>query len=110
MFRLALIVSGALALIALASPSLVILGFFLLIIPGLILSLAPTVFVYLLLIAIIRWVAPIPPGAVGWIASVALAAGIGWAATLPLRQIETLRWRAHIKPEVVPVAPLRLAG
>jgi hypothetical protein len=110
MFKTALIVSGVLALIALASPSLVVLGFFLLIIPGLILSLAPTVFVYLLLIAVIRWVAPIPPGAVGWIASVALAAGIGWAATLPLRQIETLRWRAQIKPEVVPAAPLQLAG
>lgn len=110
MFRLALIVSGVLALIALASPSLVVLGFFLLIIPGLILSLAPTVFVYLLLIAIIRWVAPIPAGPAGWVASVILAAAIGWAATFPIREIETLRWRAQIKPEVIPPQPLRLAG
>src|SRR4051812_4107150 len=110
MFRLALIVSGALALIALASPSLVVLGFFLLIIPGLILSLAPTVFVYLLLIAIIRTVAPIPPGVPGWVASVILAAAIGWAATLPMRQVETLRWRAQIKPEVIPSEPLKLSG
>ncbi|WP_028969393.1 hypothetical protein [Sphingomonas sp. URHD0057] len=110
MFKTALIVSGVLALIALAAPGLVILGFFLLIIPGLILSLAPTVFVYLLLIAIIRAVAPVPPGAIGWIASVALAAGIGWAATLPLREAQTLRWRAQLKPEVIPAAPLQLAG
>jgi len=109
-FRLALIVSGVLALIALASPSLVVLGFFLLIIPGLILSLAPTVFVYLLLIAIIRWVAPIPPGVTGWVVSVILAAAIGWTATLPLREVQTLRWQAQIKPEVVPSQPLRLTG
>src|SRR4051794_35566935 len=102
MFKTALIVSGVLALIALAAPSLVILGFFLFIVPGLILALAPTVFVYLLLIAVIRALAPIPPGVPGWIASVILAAAIGWAATLPMRQVQTLRWQAQIKAEVVP--------
>jgi hypothetical protein len=110
MFKLALIVSGVLAFIALAAPGLVILGFFLLIIPGLILVLAPTVFVYLLLIALIRAVAPIPAGPMGWVASVILAAAIGWAATLPMRQAETLRWRAQIKQDVIPAAPLRLNG
>lgn len=110
MFRTALIVSGVLAFIALAAPGLVVLGFFLLIIPGLILSLAPTVFVYLLLIAIIRWILPIPPGIGGWIASIALAAAIGWLATMPMRQLETLRWRAHITPEVTPAAPIALSG
>jgi hypothetical protein len=110
MFKTALIVSGVLALIALASPSLVILGFFLLIIPGLILSLAPTVFIYLLLIAIIRAILPLPSGVAGWVIPVLLAAIVGWAATLPMREFETLRWRAQLKPEVVPAQPVKLGG
>jgi hypothetical protein len=110
MFRVALIVSGLLALIALAFPDLVTVGFFFLIVPGIILSLAPTVFVYLLAIAIIRAVAPIPPGVAGWVVSVLLAAAIGWGVVLPMREFETLRWRAQIKPDVVPAQSLRLSG
>ena len=110
MFKTALIVSGILAFIAMAAPSLVVLGLFMLIIPGLILSLAPTVFVYLLVIAVIRMVLPIPPGPVGWVASVVLAAAIGWGAVQPMRQAETLRWRSHILPDVVPSEPLKLTG
>jgi hypothetical protein len=118
MFKTALIVSGVVALIALAAPGLVIAGFFLLIVPGLILSLAPTVFVYLLLIGVIHWLLAAFPavsssvtrGAAGWVVSVVLAAAIGWVATLPQREVETLRWRAQLKPEIIPAEPLKLAG
>jgi hypothetical protein len=110
MFKTALIVSGILAAIALSAPSIVTLGLFLLIIPGLVLALAPTVFVYLLLIAVIRWLLPLPPGPLGWVASVVMAIGIGWAVMQPMRWIETRKWEAELQPDVLPPAPLPLAG
>jgi hypothetical protein len=104
MFKTALIVSGILAAIALSAPSTVTLGLFLLIIPGLVLALAPTIFVYLSLIAVIRWLLP-PPGLLGWAAAVAMAIGIGWAVMQPMRWIETRKWEAELQPDMLPLCP-----
>ena len=110
MLKTALIVSGVLAALALSLPGIVTLGFVLLIIPGMVLALAPTVFVYLSLIAATRLLLPLQQGALGWGASVLLAIAIGWAVMQPMRWIETRKWEAELQPDVVPPAPLTLAG
>lgn len=110
MYKAALIISGLLALAALAAPWLVTFGFFMLIIPGLILSLAPTVFIYLAVAGLIHAALPLPPGLLGWIVAALLTAAVGWAVMVPMRMVETARWRAQLKPEVIPAQPLPLAG
>jgi hypothetical protein len=57
--KYALVITGVLAALALAAPELVVWGYLLLILPGLALTVAPTVFVYLSVTAVVRRLLPI---------------------------------------------------
>ncbi|WP_145078280.1 hypothetical protein [Aureliella helgolandensis] len=52
--KYALIITGVLAGLAITAPQLVVLEYFLLIVPGLVLTVAPTMFAYLILTAVVR--------------------------------------------------------
>ena len=82
--KYALAITGVLAGFAILAPKLVVLGY-LLILPGLVLTVAPTVFCYLLAIAVIRRLLPISSPTTSTWAAVGIALLIGWAVMQPFR-------------------------
>lgn len=110
MFKTILLVTGGLAAVAWTKPGLVTLGLYLGVIPGLILAAAPTVFVYLLMIAGFRWLLPLPAGPLGWVIAIGLALLVGWGVNQPKRWVETRRYQSALRPEIVPEQPVQLSG
>lgn len=108
--KIALLISGGLAALALASPQLVVAGFFLGIVPGLILAVAPTVFVYLAASALIRRALPPSFGIFGYVAAIVIALAVGWACMLPFRAAQVARYEAALLPDIATGQPLVLRG
>lgn len=103
------LITGAISAVVWLAPSLVTIGLFLLVLPGLILIIMPTVFVYLLAALLIRAVLPLQ----GWQATataLAIAVALGLILRQPLRLIHKARYASAMQPEIVPGAPIRLAG
>lgn len=79
-----LLVSGILALIAVAVPQLIGIGMFLLVIPGLALLLAPTVFLYTATFAIVRRYLPITHAHALNVVAGVITLGVGVLVALPM--------------------------
>ncbi|TWU58531.1 hypothetical protein Poly51_13100 [Rubripirellula tenax] len=76
--KVALVITGLLAGLALAAPVLVVVGYFFRIIPRLVLTFAPTVFVYSVLTALIRCVLPIESSIKSSAVGLEVAILLGW--------------------------------
>ena len=108
--KIALILSGILATLAMVAPSLVALGFVFFIIPGLVLLAAPTVFAYLAVTMAIRWSLPYESNvlktAIGFVG--ALVAGsvvmVSWNFT------EVAKYESCLLPDVAAIKPIKLSG
>jgi|GEM_PF-2508265 len=113
--KLYLLITGALAFIAITTPTLVVIGFFLLILPGLILSLAPTAFVWGCIYAVAYWALRIVLGQrlAAIAAAPALAVAV-WAVPQPSvawAEATIARYRLpEVKPAhaIVPKGDLRI--
>lgn len=108
--KIALLISGGLAALALASPQLVAAGFFFGIVPGLILAVAPTVFAYLAASALLRRALPPSFGTLGYLAAFLIALAVGWAGMLPFRAAQVARYEAALLPDLVTGQPIVLRG
>lgn len=105
-----LVVSGILALIALAMPGTIILGLFLGVLPGLLLSVAPGVFAYTAVFAIIRNLIPFGSlGTRGLIAAM-LTLALGWLLAMPASVRGKQAYRAALKVDVTPSEQVVLKG
>lgn len=110
MVKIALVITGALALLAWLFPGLVILGYFLLLLPGLILHAAPTVFLYLLAMWLIRRALPLANNLVAYPAALAIALGIASLATMPLKMRAEAAIAAAQAPDIVASGPIPVRG
>jgi hypothetical protein len=108
--KYALVVTGVLAGLAIAAPDLVVLGYVLLIVPGLTLTIAPTVFVYLALTAIIRRPLPIASPMEATAVAFVISLLLGWAVMQPFRLSAIAAYRAAEQADVLPNQPLELDG
>lgn len=109
--KLYLLITGILALLALAIPSLVFIGFFLLFIPGLILSLAPTAFMWGLLFAIIWWLLrSILGSSIAAFAAIPIAVTILWAIPQPSIKAANLALKRHALSNITPDRQITLYG
>jgi hypothetical protein len=104
-----LLVWGVLAVIALASPAIVTAGTFL-ILPGLVLIAAPTIFLYSAAFSAFRHFLPLPPGWRANLAAAGLALLLGVIFAAPWTVTERLAFGIANVGEVVPAAPVKLAG
>lgn len=108
--RIAILVSGVLAALALLFPGLVFLGFFLFIIPGLILISAPTVFVYLAAVEFLRYFPLIATSRFRNTIAVVVCLVISVVVMLPSHWREQSRFEAAIREDIEPAAPIELDG
>lgn len=108
--KMALIVTGALTALVLLFPGVIIIGMFLLVVPGLVLMAMPTVFLYLLATWLIRMVLPVESDLVAYPLALAGALALASLAVLPLRLGAQSAFEDAIQPEVVPDAPIAVAG
>lgn len=108
--KYALVITGVLAGLAIAAPQLVVLGFFLLVIPGLILAVAPTAFVYLASIAVIRKLLPISSIKTATAVAFGVTLLLGWGVMQPFRYKAITTYRATLLPDVIPNASIKLNG
>lgn len=109
--NLYLIVTGITTALVLMMPWLVVLGFFALILPGLILGWTPTAFLWGLGFAL-PWylLRPILGDYLAIVPAMLMAAAIFWFGPQPSFLQSRARLAQTIRPEIVPAAPIRLAG
>lgn len=110
--HLYLIVTGALALLALAAPWLVVLGLILGIIPGIVLGLAPTAFLWGCVFAG-SWLASrslLGDTGVAIAAAGVITAVLMFAVTEPNRAASRAAHKASLLPDVTPPGRLKMAG
>jgi hypothetical protein len=105
-----LIVSGALALIALLWRGSVVIGLILGILPGIILGLAPGVFAYMASFAAIRYLLALqPPGADSAVAAM-LTLALGCLAAVPSAVRGGRLYAAALKEDIIPSEPVEIGG
>jgi len=109
--NLYLFVTGITTALVLLMPWLVVLGFFALILPGLILGWTPTAFLWGLGFAV-PWylLRPVLGDYPAIVPAALVAAAIFWFGPQPSFLQSRSRLAQAIRPEVVPAAPIRLAG
>jgi hypothetical protein len=108
--KYALIITGVLAGVAITAPQLVVFGYFLLIVPGLVLTIAPTVFLYLALTAVVRWLLPISAPMTATVVAIGVTLLLGWAVMQPFRVVAMAAYDADELPDVVPNQVIELDG
>ncbi|TWU25213.1 hypothetical protein Pla52o_15110 [Novipirellula galeiformis] len=108
--KYALIITGLLAALAIAAPTLVVVGYFFLIIPGLILTIAPSVFVYLVVAAMVRRLLPMSTSVAATATAFCVAILLGWAVMQPFRMAAITQYEAHRLLDVTPPRPIKLDG
>lgn len=108
--KYALVLTGALAGLALAVPDLVLLGYVFLILPGLILTIAPTLFVYLAATAIIRRLLPIASPVPRTATAFAISLLIGWALMQPFRLSAIAAFQEAELADVLPSQAIQIHG
>ncbi|MDA8744821.1 hypothetical protein N9N28_09330 [Rubripirellula amarantea] len=108
--KYALIFTGFLAGLALAAPQLVVLGYFLLIVPGLVLTIAPTVFTYLAVTAMVRRLLPISSTTKATAMAFGVTLLMGWAVMQPFHLKAIAAYRADELPDVLPSEMIKLDG
>ena len=105
-----LIITGAVAALAIMAPELVVFGYLLLIVPGLILTIAPTVFVYLAVTAVVRRLLPIDSPLTATAIAFGVALLLGWAVMQPFRTAALAAYRADELPDLLPDEAIQLYG
>ena len=108
--KYALVITGVLAGLAITAPELVVFGYFLLIVPGLVLTIAPTVFVYLAVTAVVRRLLPISSPMKATAVAFGVTLLLGWAVMQPFRLAAIAAYRADELPDVVPSQVIELDG
>lgn len=108
--KYALIITGILAGLAITAPQLVVFGYFLLIVPGLVLTVAPTVFIYLAVTAVLRRLLPIATPMTATAVAFSVTLLLGWAVMQPFRLAAMAACRADDLPDVVPSQVIELDG
>ncbi|QDT10784.1 hypothetical protein [Planctomycetes bacterium K23_9] len=108
--KYALIITGVLAGLAITAPQLVVLGYFLLVVPGLVLNVAPTVFVYLAVTAVVRRLLPIGSPMKATAVAFGVTLLLGWAVMQPFRLAAIAAYHADELPDVVPSQVIELDG
>lgn len=105
-----LLITGALALIAVTMPSLVVIGLFL-IVPGLILGLAPTAFVWGCIYAAIYWLLRIVVGErVATLVAIPVLAAAIWAIPQPSISLARVTVAKYDLTDMAPAQPIRPVG
>lgn len=108
--KYALIITGILAGLAITAPQLVVFAYFLLIVPGLVLTVAPTVFIYLAVTAVVRRLLPISSPMKATAAAFGVTLLLGWGVMQPFRSAALTAYHANELPDVVPSQVIELAG
>lgn len=108
--KYALIITGVLAGLAITAPRLVVFGYFLLIVPGLVLTIAPTVFIYLAVTAVVRRLLPISSPMKATAVAFGVALLLGWAVMQPYRVAALDAYRADELPDVLSSQLIELDG
>ena len=108
--RMAVIITGVLAAIALLFPGLVIVGYFLLVVPGLLLTLAPTVFPYLLATWLVAALLPVRHVWLARGAALALVTVLASVAVIPWRLSALAEFDQAQVPDIAAEVPIALAG
>jgi hypothetical protein len=108
--KYALVITGVLAVLALAAPGIVVLGYLALIVPGLVLTAAPTVFVYLAGATVIRRLSPAKSPTASLPAALCVALFLGWAVMQPSRLRAIAAYESQLLPDVQAGVPLEIDG
>ncbi len=108
--KYALIITGVLAGLAITAPQLVVFGYFLLIVPGLVLTVAPTVFIYLAVTAVVRRPLPIYSPMTATAVAFGVTLLLGWAVMQPFRLAAMAAFHADELPDVVSNQVIELDG
>lgn len=108
--KYALIITGVLAGLAITAPQLVVFGYFLLIVPGLVLTVAPTVFIYLAVTAVVRRPLPISSPMTATAVAFGVTLLLGWAVMQPFRLAAMAAFHADELPDVVSNQVIELDG
>ncbi|QDS94736.1 hypothetical protein FF011L_35170 [Roseimaritima multifibrata] len=108
--KYALIITGVLAGLAITAPRLVVFGYFLLIVPGFVLTIAPTVFIYLTVTAVVRRLLPISSPMKATAVAFGVALLLGWAVMQSYRVAALDAYRADELPDVLSSQLIELDG
>ncbi len=108
--KYALTITGILAAVALAAPEMVIWGYLALIVPGLVLTAAPTTFVYLAMVAVVRQLSPAGSVTASLPAAFCVALFLGWIVVQPGRHNAIAAYESQLLPDIQAGDPIEING